>query len=743
MNADIKQQFNEFLLHELNPLQQKIVRQHHGVLLVCAGAGSGKTRIITARMASLILEHGAPPSSIVALTFTNKAAREMKERMIKFLGSSYTLPYVGTFHSYCLRLLKTHNHLVRIKDFSLIDDADQEKLLKTILARTQLHKKITPKQIANLVSMLKNEAITGELPWHLIPDPFMRSLVETYEREKTLSRCLDFDDLLLETLRLIHQNPSFKEEYQRHIRHFLVDEYQDTNKVQHALLQAFTCHTPRHFALDSLCVVGDEDQSIYSWRGATVRNIIYFKTDFPTVEMHTVDRNYRSVQPILKLANEIIAYNKERNPKKLWSDKIAHDRIRLLRCISGYQEADCVVSYAQSYQSAFPHHSIAFLYRSHYQSRILEEALIRQGIPYRIIGGIQFYERQEIKDLLAYLRLLINPYDRISLMRIYAVPSRGLGEKFLEQFFAAWDNQPFLTWIGLAQVLLEQQVITGLKARALQQFITLFTECDLHAHPSAILDYVIKRINYIKYLEESFDKEEAQVKIENIKELCAAVRAAEDRSAYTTLASFLDEIALLQEMSTTKSAEECVQLMTMHAAKGLEFDAVCITGLEDQVLPSSHALINGDLEEERRLLYVGITRTRERLLLSHARYRHLYGNVAEHKLSRFMQEVIEHIIDHDATAWGLSQSKQFALQWLSNVTKIEKKVTAAPPPKKPLEEDPFQDEKPAWHINQRVNHATFGMGVIEKVEFKSTEQTYLTIRFNRERKRIDARYIQS
>lgn len=739
--------FEHFFTTQLNPQQQTIVAQKDGVLLVCAGAGSGKTRIITARMTNLILTHTIQPHSIVALTFTNKAAREMKERMLTFLGSQSRVPSVGTFHSYCLRLLKAHSNLIRIPEFSIIDSDDQEKLLKQILHKHGVHKKITPKQVLSIISSLKNEAVSGNIPWELVPDHFMRTLIATYEREKTQAHCFDFDDLLLETLRLFLHNPEFKKQYQTYVRHLLVDEYQDTNKVQHALLQAMTCDENKAFALDSLCVVGDEDQSIYSWRGATIQNIVYFKKDFPEVASHTIEQNYRSAQHILDVANDIISHNRERNPKKLWSNKKAYDRVRILSCSSGYQEADLVIAYAQKYRNQFPDHSLALLYRSHYQSRLLEEALLKQNIPYKIIGGIHFYDRLEIKDLLAYLRLFANPYDRISFSRVYNTPARGLGEKFLEQFFELWDQRPFSSFIDVAHELISLNLVTGAKARSFEAFLGLFKNLTLHDRPSTALTTIINTTQYGAYLENAFEEDEASAKLENIKELLSAITSLEDREPATTIRSFLDEVALLQDAMAEQDKEQsCVQLMTLHAAKGLEFDGVIITGLEEQVLPSAHALASGNIEEERRLLYVGATRARERLLLSHARYRHTYGSMTEHRRSRFLEEIEPNLItSHDASNWSFSHISLFTSQWFSSLgTPSKPQPPAAQRTSLSWHDDPFDaPTNSLWKVHQRVNHDVFGAGTIESIETKGPETTYLTIKFGTVRKKIDARFVQS
>ena len=356
-----------YFQNELNNEQQGVVEPHKGVLLVTAGAGTGKTRVITARMAYLILEHQVPASEIIALTFTNKAAKEMKERIKQFLSEDSTLPYVGTFHSYCLRILKSNGHLLPFKTFSLMDTQDQEKLARQIITEKNLTKKLRPRQLTSFVSRIKNEATTDKEREALWGDDLIyRDLFFLYEERKTAAHCLDFDDLLLHTLELFRKNDLFKQVFQEHVRHVLVDEYQDTNKVQHALLKIMTKHDGV-FSLNSLCVVGDEDQSIYSWRGATVSNIINFKKDYPQAEAITIECNYRSVQPILTIANEIIKNNKFRNPKKLYSGKEANDRVRILTCASGYQEGEALAQLLKLTKAHSDLSSHAVLYRSHFQ----------------------------------------------------------------------------------------------------------------------------------------------------------------------------------------------------------------------------------------------------------------------------------------------------------------------------------------------------------------------------------------
>ena len=745
----INEQFDDFFTNNLNPEQQTVVSPKSGVLLVCAGAGSGKTRVITARMAHLMLKHYVRPHEIIALTFTNKAAKEMKERIIRYIGDDSPIPYVGTFHSYCLRLLKSNGHLLPFSTFTLIDESDQEKLVKTIILQKNLAKKVTPKQVLAFISRIKNETTTQaerEEAWG--HDHLMRDLYLLYEQQKAAAHCYDFDDLLLQALALFEKHELFKKSFQLNVRHVLVDEYQDTNRVQHALLKAMTI-ADKQFALDSLCVVGDEDQSIYSWRGATVTNIINFHRDYPDATAITIERNYRSVQPILHVANEVIKNNALRNPKKLYSGKEAADRIRLLTCASSYQEGEALSHFINVARKDHPLSEHAVLYRSHFQSRALEEALIRHSIPYKIMGGIQFYDRLEIKDMLAYLRLIINPFDRMAFSRVINTPSRGLGDKFEELFYATWDLMPFCRFDEIAQGLIDRKLITKSKEESLAAFIKIFEGLSLETKPSKALMTIIDRVGYYTYLKDSFEKDESEAKKENLKELLNGVLFFEERNQ-PTLDAFLQEVALLQEqMNSKEESSDYIKLMTFHAAKGLEFDTVILTGIEEGIIPSSRSLFNTDsLEEERRLLYVGITRARERLLFMRTKYRYTYGNVTDQQPSRFLDEIPEdHLPQEDASYWKEREFERYFTNWLlhksSNVPTPKQNIVT--PSRITSFADPFDDEQyeessSNWQRYQKINHKTFGQGVIEKVEQKSTA-TYLTIRFRSGIKKLDASFV--
>jgi len=783
-------QFNDFLEKDLNKPQREAVVQESGALLVVAGAGSGKTRVITARMANLILNQQVNPETIVALTFTNKAAGEMKHRLASFLHLQTRLPFVGTFHSYCLLLLRTNPKLLPFSDFSIIDDDDQRALLKKILKRHGLEKQISPTQIKHQISKAKNQLERDE---ELYKNPYFKELFLAYETEKSTAHCFDFDDLLLTVLKIFQANKEFKAGFQSHIRHILVDEYQDTNGIQHELLKemGLTGVKKKKFALDSLCAVGDEDQSIYSWRGALVTNMLSFQKDFAPVTLIKIEQNYRSVQPILKAANTVIEHNQQRHPKELWSNKKARNRILAVTCQSGYGEADAIAAYLKVLPKKTKLSDVAILYRTHFQSRSIEESLIRNSISYVIIGGIRFYERKEIKDLLAYLRLIVNPFDRTSLFRVINCPARGLGAKFEELLYNEWNNNTLLDFKQMLQHLLDtpEYKIKGNKAKSVQQFLNIFKECDKTKLPTELLHTIIEQVEYISYLRKAYDPREADTKLENIQEFMRSIEMFEKSKekkkgkAKPTLETFLHEVALLQEkLEDNKGQTEQVQMMTLHAAKGLEFDTVLIAGLEEGLLPSSRSMHSHEaIEEERRLFYVGMTRAMQRLVLLRATYRNTYGQVSDQFVSPFLTEVPEKLIHHiDLTQVHPAKVKTLLADWLGS--KIESTVTTfggfRPPrfidapksnkvtkkkaakrvvkraAKKTVPKSSFGGAKKTttrgsiskagpWKRNQPVIHKMFGAGVIKKIEKATGDDFYLTVFFKCGEKRILSSFVKT
>lgn len=801
--------FNSFVSTQLNIPQHQAVTTAQGALLVIAGAGSGKTRVITARIANLILNHEVLPSQIVALTFTNKAAGEMKERVERFIGKHNPLPFVGTFHSYCLLLLRSHGSLLPFSSFSILDADDQVTLIKKIIKQNNVEKFATPSQVTHQISALKNAIFQNASISEV--HPIMREIYFAYEKEKSASHCLDFDDLILEVLKLFQKNKEFKARFQQKVIHLLIDEYQDTSHVQHQLLKEMTLTNDNEFTAHSVCAVGDEDQSIYSWRGATVANMFKFQQDFKPVSIIKIEQNYRSVKPILDAANSIITNNRLRNPKKLWSERAAANRILQLECRSGDQEAEIIALYLKNLPNDKKLSDVAILYRTHYQSRLIEEALITQSIPYKIIGGIRFYERKEIKDLLAYLRLIVNPFDRISFLRVMNYPARGLGTQVENMVLNEWVVNPFFDFKQLVNYLCTNDAfnVTTKKQWALENFVAIYQEIDTELPPSKLLKHILDKTEYLNAIRVDYDAKEAETKLDNIHEFMQSILHFESTyaskpnsfalgkpiSKEPSLDNFLHEVALLQEKTTAENTTDQVQMMTLHAAKGLEFDTVIITGLEEGLLPSSRALTTPeDLEEERRLFYVGITRAKERLILCNAGFRSQYGTIMNAAPSRFCGEITKNLINHlNLEETNSIQSKQLFDQWLtgvvrpsglktfSNFTKpamttklaytpsststhkpfvnrsssksssfghqsATNKPTARPSSYKPVSNHVSKVQEWAergsleipgpWKKNDRVIHKTFGMGIVTLVEKASGEDYFITAIFKTGTKKI-------
>jgi len=764
--SELQAKFNAFVEQNLNAEQQKAVTQRDGSFLVIAGAGSGKTRVITARITHLILNCGVEPSSIIALTFTNKAAQEMQHRIEQFLPNLRTKPHIATFHAYCLKLLKKNAALLKANAFSVIDSQDALKLLQAIVKDRGLDKLFNPKQLLPMFSSYKmNETLHLELPtWNMHHAQQFMELYNAYEQQKRQSNYLDFDDLLYKTFHLFDSNPNFKENHIKHHRHLLVDEYQDTNLIQHELLKQMTVQGKK-IVVDSVCAVGDEDQSIYSWRGATVKNILEFNQEFQDTKTFKLEQNYRSTQQILDVANSIIKNNVNRNHKQLWSSNSKQHQPMLLECLSDLQEAYSIAHLINLVSRTEKKSSIAILYRTHYQSRIIEEALIKESIPYKIIGGIQFYERKEIKDLLAYLRLLKNPFDRISFFRAINCPLRGLGEKFEEVFLQTWNENPLSTFKEVAVMVINHGLIPMKQIASVQSFTRLFDESLLtaadeqseakkNASVVSILEHFIKKTEYISYLIDSCDKAEAETKRENVAEF---IRAAEyfDEHNKSGLSQFLDDISLMQEQIKKDDASvDRISMMTLHSAKGLEFSTVILVGLEEGILPSNQSIGQENVEEERRLFYVGITRAREKLLITHSKHRNVYGKMDQQRPSRFLSEIPQHLMVHqEAANWTKSSFTTFFQDWLSNQKAPKAQTTYKPDAASSHVAPQTTSHAPtpattnfvkSSHIRrlQAVKHVKFGLGIAHHVEQKG-EKTVVTVHFTHHgTKKIDSSFLE-
>ncbi|MBQ7515059.1 MAG: DNA helicase PcrA [Schwartzia sp.] len=635
------------ILQGLNDKQKEAVTCLSGPLLIMAGAGSGKTRVLTYRIANL-LAHDVPPYRILAITFTNKAAAEMRDRVDRLIGEAAKGVWLSTFHSFCARFLRREIEAggQYQKNFTIYDAADAKQAIKRCLKTMDLDEKQYPAAtVLGSISAAKNQMM-GPQAFAQSADTFYRKKVAeaylAYEKVLRENNALDFDDLLLTTVSLLQNNDELREKYQRRFQYILVDEYQDTNVAQYQLTKLLAA------GHHNLCVVGDADQSIYGWRGADIRNIMDFEKDYPEAATIKLEQNYRSTKCILRAANAVIANNSNRKPKNLWTENPTGEKIGVFAAADERGEADFIAQtiardatlYHLSYNDA------AVLYRTNAQSRILEEAFLRAGIPYTMVGGLKFYERKEIKDLLAYLRLIFNPLDAMSLRRIVNVPKRGLGETSLARLedYAGENGLHLFDVISSPAALaavpdLKKPARTKLMAFA-ELIIDLMTGQE-EMPLSAFVEKVLEDTGYAKELEQE-DTPESAARLENLQEFIGVARDFEKSEEAPTLEAFLNHISLITDIDTADLAEDRVTLMTLHAAKGLEFPEIFLAGLEEGIFPHSRTLMDDDaLEEERRTCYVGITRAQRKLYLTYARNRSLYGRESANPPSRFLSEIPE------------------------------------------------------------------------------------------------------
>ena len=629
----------------LNPQQRAAVEQTEGPLLVLAGAGSGKTRVLTYRVAYL-MEKGVAPWHILAITFTNKAAREMADRVRALVGEASEDAWISTFHACCARILRRDIEKLGYKrQFAIYDEDDRMSVIKAVAKALNLSdKEYPPKQIRAVISDAKNRLLTPQ-EWLKESEGDFRSrklyeAYSAYEQALRGNNALDFDDLLIKTLVLMTEHPPVLDYYRDKFRYILVDEYQDTNAAQYMLVRLLA--GDRH----NLCVVGDDDQSIYGWRGADLRNILDFEKDFPECVTIKLEQNYRSTGNILDAANQVIAHNRGRKEKALWTERGQGERIALYHAMDERDEAAFIVAMSRKLIAAGETPGgIAVLYRTNAQSRVLEEAFVRAGTPYRVYGGQRFYERKEVKDLIAYMRALVNPDDDVSARRIINEPKRGIGDATIEKLadYAAENDMPLLS----AVLDSENAPLPARPKKLLGEFAKLMidlTELMYEKRPGEFVEALIERTGYVKALEEN-RSEENESRIENIRELQGAVSEFEKLNPEGGLPEFLENVALVSDLDAMNESGGAVTLMTLHSAKGLEFNEVFLAGMEEGVFPITRALFDDDqLEEERRLAYVGITRAKKRLFLSHARTRALYNTRSANELSRFVTEIPPRLI---------------------------------------------------------------------------------------------------
>src|SRR6266545_1521076 len=615
----------EQYLADLNPAQREAVLATEGPLLVIAGAGSGKTRVLTYRVAHLINAVGAKPSEILAITFTNKAAGEMRERLEQLLGRSGRGLWILTFHAACGRILRREAQRLGYRsNFTIYDQADQIRLVKQCLEELERDpKRFTPRGIHAQISNAKNRLVHPAEYAARVQSFYDQTVAEAYDlyqRRLFASNAVDFDDLLMLTVDVLERFPEAREKWQQAFRYILVDEYQDTNHAQYRLLQLLA--EPDK----NVCAVGDPDQSIYAFRGADIGNILDFERDFPGTGTIALEQNYRSTNAILEGANSVISNNRERKPKELWSDLGEGEPVRAIEVEDEHAEARFVAAgIAALVEEGFSGDEIAVFYRTNAQSRVLEDVLVRQGIAYQVIGGPRFYERAEIKDLIAYLQVIDNPYDAVSLTRIANRPRRGIGDTSLARL-QTWANaQGRSLWE--ATEFAEEAGVGAVPLKAVQQFRTLIQSLQsgaLEFPVAELVERTLERSGYLAALEAERTIE-AQGRIENLQELVGVAREYQENAYEPSLSSFLQEISLYSDQDALREQESLVTLMTLHNAKGLEFRAVFMIGMEEGIFPHSRSLEEAMLEEERRLCYVGMTRAKERLTLTHASSRSLWG----------------------------------------------------------------------------------------------------------------------
>jgi len=626
---------------QLNPAQLEAVRHTNGPLLIFAGAGSGKTRVLTYRIAHL-MEQGIDPYHILAITFTNKAAKEMRERVTDLTPNGDQV-WVSTFHAACTRILRREAHVLGFaKGFSIYDAADSLRLIKDCIKELKLDDMYyRPASVQNTISAQKNELITPErYEKHSAGqyrDSIIADIYSLYQKRLSDMHALDFDDIIMKTVELLQQNEEVLLRYQNRFRYVMVDEYQDTNHAQYVLVSLLAGYA------NNLCVVGDDDQGIYSWRGANIRNILQFEADYAGTKVIKLEENYRSTQTILDAANDVITNNENRAQKKLWTQNTKGHPVRVYMANRERDESDFVArTIKQEVQAKNANYNdFAVLYRANAQSRVIEDSFAREGIPYRMYGGVRFYERMEVKDILAYLKAINNPADDIALLRIINLPKRGIGQATISkvQEYAVQNN------LTLGQALLSASKAPGVgkKATSVENFAGMMLEISHYAESNSVvsvLKKILKDTDYFTHLNDGTP--EGEERVSSIMELVATATTFEKESDDTSLGKFLEDVALVADVDNYQESANAVTLMTLHSAKGLEFNVVFMVGMEENIFPSYRSIEDGgaaQMEEERRLCYVGITRAKKILYLSHAMSRMQYNNVVYNAPSRFLSEV--------------------------------------------------------------------------------------------------------
>jgi DNA helicase-2/ATP-dependent DNA helicase PcrA len=701
------------LLEGLNPQQRQAVVHEGSPLLVVAGAGSGKTKVLTTRIAYLLAARGVSPGEVLAITFTNKAAGEMKERVAALVGGRARVMWVSTFHSACVRILRAEaKKLGFTTTFSIYDQADAQRLMTLVCRDLDLDPKRFPaRQLSNQISDLKNELVDWESAAAKATTVLEQTRAEVYKLYQARLRqanAMDFDDLIMTTVELLQAFPDVAEHYRRRFRHVLVDEYQDTNHAQYTLVRELT-KPVGELPSAELCVVGDADQSIYAFRGADIRNIMDFEVDYPDAAVVLLEQNYRSTQRILTAANAVIAKNEGRKDKRLWTDAGDGELITGYVADNEHDEAAFVAEEVDTLVDSGDVRpcDVAVFYRTNAQSRAFEEVFIRVGLPYRVVGGVRFYERKEVRDALAYLRVLANPADTVSLRRILNTPRRGIGDR-AEACIEALATRERISFNDALHRCEEAPGMAARSVTAVRAFVTLLDELSalvVDDVPAAeVIEAVLDRSGYLKELSESTDPQD-ESRVENLAELVNVAREFEERVPDGGLHEFLEQVSLVADADTVPDPDGqggVVTLMTLHAAKGLEYPVVFLTGMEDGVFPHMRTLADPtELQEERRLAYVGITRARQRLYVSRSTMRFAWGQTSYNPPSRFLEELPAHLLD-----WRRLGSAVTSAPALSRAAD---RVAASPTFGR---RSPGLRTVPHLEVGDRVTHDAFGLGTV-------------------------------
>ena len=733
------------LLNKLNPEQLKAVMTTDGPLLILAGAGSGKTRVLTHRIAYIISEKGVQPRNILAVTFTNKAAGEMRERVKHILGAVGDRVWVSTFHSACVRILR--NNITKLgygENFVIYDDREQLGVIKGAMAALNINEKLfAPKAIAGRIDQAKNHLLNSASYAAMAKDFFSERAAKVYaayEEEMRKNNALDFNDLIMLTVRLFNEHPDILKSYQEQLRYIMVDEYQDTNHAQYKLIKMLAS------GHRNLCVVGDDDQSIYAWRGADISNILDFEKDYKDAVVIRLEQNYRSTNNIIKAAGEVVRRNTGRKGKTLWTDNPDGEPISYYSARDEHDEAGFVTREVEKLkvgafsETPLQYKDFAVFYRTNAQSRVMEDRLMRDGIPYTIVGGMRFYDRAEIKDILAYLKVIANPSDSIGLKRIINVPVRGIGDATVDKVEGHAAGRGITLYEAIGEVVSGQWSVASeslskgpkLKLKSFYEMMERLRKEAERAGIARLAQMILDETGYIKKLKEE-KTEDALGRIENLEEFITAAEEFDEKAEEKTLRSFLDQVALVSDVDEYEEATDRVTLMTLHAAKGLEFPVVFIIGMEDGLFPHSRTKDDPEgLEEERRLCYVGMTRAQQKLYLLNARERRVFGREQINSPSLFLSEIPATLLERVGAGFKptppipSSGSNQAMDEFLKRQTVVSGQGSGA-------------GNGTAFKSGARVRHGTLGIGVVKGTE-GSGDMEKVTVQFQTGIKKLMARF---